>query len=144
MEMVSLTSSHGRVIVGWLLVLSLFWFYSEIWCRSQMSLFRHFAEPLWLPVLGCWFTSFHLCAFSYHLGGRKRGTQMAWNGSFWNTKGPSLRLHMTLFPAMSSSIMTVRLLTTQWQCVRWVDHPVLELFWLDGHQNCWRSRCWIV
>lgn len=130
--MVSLTSSHGQVIVVWLLVLNLFWFYSEIWCRSQMSLFRHFAGSLWLTVLGCWFTTFHLCVFSYHLGGRKRGTQMAWNGNFWNTKDPSLHLHMTLFPATSSSIMTVRtydgLLTTQWQCVRWVDHPVLELF----------------
>lgn len=81
-EMVSLTSSDGQVIVGWLLVLSLFWFYSGIWCRSQMSLFRHFADPFWLPASGCWFTSFPLCAFSYHLGGRKKGTQMEWNGSF--------------------------------------------------------------
>uniref|UniRef100_A0A671R3K0 DNA topoisomerase I n=1 Tax=Sinocyclocheilus anshuiensis TaxID=1608454 RepID=A0A671R3K0_9TELE len=31
--------------------------------ESQMPLFWHFAQPFWLLVLGCWFTSFHLCAF---------------------------------------------------------------------------------
>lgn len=42
-------------------------------------------------------------------GGRKRDTQMAPNGSFWNTKDQCLHHRMSLCLAMSNFTMMVRL-----------------------------------
>lgn len=46
-------------------------------------------------------------------GGKRRDTQMASSGSFWNTKGRCLRHLMNLFPAMSNFTMMVRLCLLQ-------------------------------
>lgn len=46
-------------------------------------------------------------------GGKKRDTQMASNGSFWNTKGQCLHHLTTLFLAKSNFTMMVRLYLLQ-------------------------------
>lgn len=143
-EMVSLTSSDGQVIVGWLLdksKLQSVLIYWRICCKSQMhSLFLLFVGK------SCVF----VCCFSYlpsvvlwHLGGRRRDTQMVRNGGFWNTKVPSLLHPMNLCPATSNSIMTVR---TYHRVRMWNGKVVTVLFirWALFWSNCCRSRCWVV
>lgn len=153
-EMVSLTSSDGQVIVGWLLdesKLKAVLIYWRICCKSQMySLFPLFAGQFCVFV--CCFTYLPSVVPSWHLGGRRRDTQMVWNGSFWNTKVPCLLHPMILYPATSNSIMTVCIWHSVCVCAgqraRWGELTGLfihwALFWLDWHQNYWRSRCWVV
>lgn len=45
-------------------------------------------------------------------GGKKRDTQTASNGNFWNTKGQCLPHPTSLFLAMSNFTMMVRLFPT--------------------------------